>query len=269
MSMLKRLMMVSLLACSLVVSATVFAGDTLKRVIDAKVLKVGMTADQPPMNAVSKSGKYMGYDVDLAASLAIAMQVKLEIVKMPFGDLLSSLEKGKIDMVASGMAITPERTTKVSFVGPYRMSGKSILTKDSVLAKITSSDEFNRKELKFVALKNSTSASFISMAAPSATLIEVTDYEEGVAMIIDGKADAMVADMPACLLSVLRHPDAGLTTLSKPVTMEAIGIAVSKKDPQFLNLVNNYLTTYEKAGLLDKLNSKWFVDKSWLAALAK
>ncbi|OUS17649.1 ABC transporter substrate-binding protein [Gammaproteobacteria bacterium 50_400_T64] len=268
MSILKRLIMVSFLACSLIVATSALAGDTLKRIVDAKVLKVGMSADQPPMNGVSKSGKYMGYDVDLAASLAVAMKVKLEIVKIPFGDLISSLEKGKIDMIASGMAITPERTLKVSFVGPYRMSGKSILTKDSVLAKITSSAEFNRKDLKFVALKNSTSASFIAVAAPDAGLIEVTDYEEGVALIIDGKADAMVADMPACVLSVLRHPEAGLTTLSKPVTMEAFGIAVSKKDPQFLNLVDNYLDTYTKAGLLDTLNSKWFVDKSWLAALA-
>ena len=148
------------------------------------------------------------------------------------------------------------------------MSGKSILTKDSVLAKITSNAEFNRKDLKFIALKNSTSASFISVAAPNAALIEVTDYEAGVALIIDGKADAMVADMPACVLSVLRHPEAGLATLNKPVTMQAFGIAVIKKDPQFLNLVNNYLDTYAKADLLATLNSKWFVDKSWLAALS-
>ncbi|RLA09404.1 MAG: ABC transporter substrate-binding protein [Gammaproteobacteria bacterium] len=267
--MLKRLVVGSLLAITFMVSSTAMAGDTLKRVIDSKVLKVGMTADQPPMNAVSSSGQYMGYDVDLANALAGAMQVKLEIVKMPFGDLMTALEKGKIDMVASGMAITPERSLKVSFVGPYIMSGKSILTKNSVLAKIESSEEFNRKDLKLVALKNSTSSSFISAVAPDATLIEVADYEEGVAMVINGTADAMVADMPACMLSILRHPDAGLATLSSPVTIEPIGIAISKKDPQFLNLIDNYLETYSNMGLLEKLNAKWFVDKSWIAALPR
>jgi len=269
MSILKRLVVGGLLAVSFMVSTTTMAGDTLKRVVDSKVLKVGMSADQPPMNAVSRSGQFMGYDVDLVAALAGAMQVKLEIVKMPFGDLMAALEKGKIDMVASGMAITPERTTRVSFVGPYMMSGKSILTKDSVLAKIESSDQFNRKDLKLVALKNSTSSSFISTVAADATLIEVADYEEGVAMVISGKADAMVADMPACMLSILRHPDAGLATLSSPVTIEPIGIAISKKDPQFYNLIDNYLDAYSNMGLLDKLNSKWFVDKSWIAALPR
>ena len=48
----------------------------------------------------------MGFDVDLAKALADAMKVKLEIVPMPFGKLLSALEDNKVDMVMSGLAIT-------------------------------------------------------------------------------------------------------------------------------------------------------------------
>ena len=60
MSILKRLIMVSFLACSLIVATSALAGDTLKQIVDAKVLKVGMSADQPPMNAVSKIGQVHG-----------------------------------------------------------------------------------------------------------------------------------------------------------------------------------------------------------------
>ena len=200
-------------------------------------------------------------------ALADAMRVKLEIVPMPFGELMDALEENKVDMVLSGLSITPERTELVSFVGPYMMSGKSILTKNSVLAKIQGSKEFNRKELKLLALSNSTSASFVRAVAPDATLMEVNSYDEGVAMIIDGKADALVADMPLCVLSVLRYPDAGLATLEKPLTVEPVGIALSKDDPQFFNLVDNYLRAYEKTGILAQLRKKWFEDSSWVAAL--
>ena len=170
-------------------------------------------------------------------------------------------------MVMSGMSITPQRTELVSFVGPYMMSGKSILTKNSVLGKISSGEEFNRKELKLLALSNSTSVSFIEDVAPDAQLIEINSYDEGVAMLIEGKADAMVADMPMCVLSVMRYPEAGLTTLDRPLTVEPIGIALSKDDPQFFNLVDNYLRAYEKTGVLTKLRKKWFEDSSWVAAL--
>jgi ABC-type amino acid transport substrate-binding protein len=264
---LKRLMLGGLMALAVTFPINSMAGDTLQRVIDFKVLKVGMSANQPPMTMVNREGGMMGFDVDLAKALAAAMKVKLEIKAMPFGELMTALEEDKIDMVMSGMSITPQRTELVSFVGPYMMSGKSILTKNSVLGKISSGEEFNRKELKLLALSNSTSVSFIEDVAPDAQLIEINSYDEGVAMLIEGKADAMVADMPMCVLSVMRYPEAGLTTLDRPLTVEPIGIAISKDDPQFFNLVDNYLRAYEKTGVLTKLRKKWFEDSSWVAAL--
>jgi ABC-type amino acid transport substrate-binding protein len=215
----------------------------------------------------TREGGLMGFDVDLAQALAMAMQVKLDIKTIPFGDLMKALAEEKIDMVISNMSITPERTQSVSFVGPYMLSGMSILTRDSVLTKITSAEEFNRENLKLLALSNSTHANFVKTVAPDATLIEFGSYDEGVAMLIDGKADAMVADMTQCLLAVMRFPDSGLITLEKPLTVEPIGIAINKNDPQFLNLVDNYLTAYEKTGVLNQLRKKWFEDDAWVAAL--
>jgi ABC-type amino acid transport substrate-binding protein len=49
--------------------------------------------------------------------------------------------------------------------------------------------------------------------------------------------------------------------------VEPVGIAVSKDDQQFFNLVDNYLEAYEKTGVLTKLRKKWFEDSSWVAAL--
>ncbi|MFT4825162.1 MAG: polar amino acid transport system substrate-binding protein [Halioglobus sp.] len=266
-NVLKRFLLAGLLTISAVFSTATIAGDTLQRVVDFQVLKVGMSLNQPPFNAISKSGQAMGFDVDLARALAAAMQVKLDIKAMPFGELIAALEDEKIDMIISGMEITPERTENVSFVGPYMMSGKSILTKNSVLAKIRSSEDFDRKELKLVALQGSTSATFVTRVAPSATLVEVSDYDIAVAMILEDKADAMVADLPICALSVMRYPEAGMTTLSEPLTIAPVGIAISKDDPQFLNLVENYLDAYGKVGLLTKMRKKWFEDKAWIASL--
>ncbi|MBN7797032.1 transporter substrate-binding domain-containing protein [Parahaliea mediterranea] len=255
----------TLLASALSPAAS--AGDTLQRVIDFKTLKVGMTADQPPMNMVNREKALMGFDVDLAKALANAMRVKLEIKVMPFAELMTALEDERIDMVVSNMAITPERSEQATFIGPYMMSGKSILARDSVLARISNGEQFNREELTLAALKNSTSAGFVREAAPEARLIEVAHYDEAVRMVMDGDADGMVADMPVCLLSVLRFPDAGLVTLERPLTVEPIGIAVAKGDPEFHNLVDNYLEAYTKIGLLAQLRKKWMEDNAWLAAL--
>ncbi len=257
----------SLMALAAVLPGPVLAGDTLERVNDFQVLKVGMSGNQPPMNMTNREGGLMGFDVDLAKALAMAMNVKLEIKTIPFGELMKALEEDKIDMVLSNMSITPQRTEQVSFVGPYMMSGMSILTKSSELGNISSVAEINREGLKLLALSNSTHANFVKTIAPEATLIEFVSYDEGVAMLIEGKADAMVADMTQCILARMRFPEAGLSTLEKPLTVEPVGIAVSKDDRQFFNLVDNYLRAYEKTGVLTQLREKWFEDDAWIAAL--
>ena len=267
-NLLKKVSLLGLLAAALVApGAAASASPVLDRVVDFKVLKVGMSGNQPPMNSNSRSGQLIGFEVDLARALAQSMGARLEIVTMPFGDLLDALDKEKVDMVMSGMAITAPRTRDVSFVGPYMMSGKSILTKDTLLARATQSKDFNRADLKLAALENSTSALFVQSAAPEAKLVRVKDYDTAVDMVIAGEVDALVADMPICILSVLRYPNAGLATLQSPLSIEPFGIAVRKDDPQFAQLVDNYLDTFGKMGMLNQLRKKWFEDKSWIAAL--
>jgi polar amino acid transport system substrate-binding protein len=268
-NLFKKISLLGLLAFAIMAPSS-FADSkspVLDRVVDFKVLKVGMSGNQPPMNTNSRSGQLIGYEVDLARALAGAMGARLEIVTMPFGKLLNALDEQKVDMVMSGMAITAERSQNHIFVGPYMMSGKSILTKSALLGRVANAEEFNRADLKLAALEGSTSETFIKSVASEATLITVKDYDAAVDMVIADEVDALVADMPICVLSVLRYPNAGLTTLKAPLSIEPFGIAISSDDPHFANLVDNYLDTYGKMGVLSKLRQKWFEDKSWIAAL--
>jgi polar amino acid transport system substrate-binding protein len=86
-------------------------------------------------------------------------------------------------------------------------------------------------------------------------------------MLLEGKADAMVADYPICALSILRYPDAGFATLTKPLTIEPIGIAVPAGDTVLLNMVENYLGALEMIGVLEVLEEEWFDNGAWLASV--
>lgn len=269
-SYLKRTSVAALLGLFLATFAgSVVAQDSpvLDKVVKNRVIRVGMSGNQPPYNVKSRSGSMIGIEVDLAQLIAAGLRVELEIVNKPFGELLAELEAGKVDMVMSGMAITPERARKVSFVGPYLMAGKSILTKSSALAEATETGDINSADITLAALENSTSQQFVERVLPESKLVKVADYDDAVQMLNEGKIDALVADMPICMLTLLRHPDAGFATLQQPFTVEPIGIAVSATDPQFMNLIDNYVDAIEKAGVLDKLRMKWLRDASWIAAL--
>jgi len=195
------------------------------------------------------------------------MNVKLEIVRLPFGELIGALKSHKADMIISGMSITPERTQDLSFVGPYMMSGKSMLLSAAAQTKVKSSADLDKADIRLLAIENSTSESFVKRMLPNATLKTISNYEEGVQMVITGEADALVADMPTCKLSIMRNPNSGLAMLDSPLSIESIGIAISSKDTQFQNLVRNYLNTFEKTGLIKNLRKQWFENGSWIAAL--
>lgn len=257
-----------LTVASLISSATATAqSPVLNRVLKSGELRVGMSADQPPLNAKGKDGEMMGLEVDLAEGLAHALGLELKIVEMRFGQLLGALKKGRVDMVMSGVDITPERTKDFLFVGPYLISGKSLLTTSKALAKAETVDDINDKKVTFVALANSTSASFVKRHMPKAKFIPIDNYKMGVKKVLSGEADAMVADMPACVLAVLRNPDSGLVTLAEPLSVEPIGIAVSARDPKFYNVIDNFIDAFEGTGILMELRKLWFDNGDWVKDL--
>jgi len=117
----------SVLALTFVTLAS--AGAVLDRILQKGELVVGITGDQPPLNAKTKTAKIIGLDADLATLIAGSMGVKVKFATMPFAKLLPALEAGEVDMILSGMTMTMERNLKVAFIGPYFVSGKGILTK--------------------------------------------------------------------------------------------------------------------------------------------
>ena len=266
-TLMSLVLCVALLTAVIVPAAVAQDAPVLSRIVKNNELRVGMSGNQPPFSVKSKSGEMIGYEVDVARLLANAMGVELKLVQKPFGELLGALTAGEVDVVMSGMTMTPERNLKAAFVGPYIVSGKSILTKDQTLAKADETSDIDLANVKIVALESSTSQKFVEAFMSKAQLITTKDYDEAVQMVLDGQATAMVADFPICALSVMRYGDQGLVTLKEPLTIEPIGVAISPGDSLLLNMIENYLGALEVVGVLAELEAKWFEDGGWLINL--
>jgi polar amino acid transport system substrate-binding protein len=264
--MLVALMTACLLAGCAEMGQTTMASSSpvMDRIISRGELRVGVSGDMPPMNLLTKEEKIIGLDVDVATMISEAMGVKLNVQKMEFSSLLPALESGSIDMIISNMTMTPDRNLKVAFVGPYFDSGKAFLTKRSSIAQAKGLPDINSPQYTFVALNGSTSAEVIRKGAPQAKLVTAGTQNEAIQMVIDGRADGMIADYPICVVAVLRNPSAGLVSVVAPITYEPIGIAVPKGDPHLLNWLGNFLNSLGKAGYFEVLKEKWFANPTWL-----
>jgi polar amino acid transport system substrate-binding protein len=239
----------------------------LNGIVQSGVLRIGTSGEQPPLSMTSRSGELLGLDVALGRVLAQSMGVEARFVKKPFGQLIGALEDRELDLVMSGMTITPERTRSVAFIGPYYTSGKSLLTRSPELAAVTVAVELDSSELQLVALMGSTSEIFVSNTLPKARLVLTPTLDEAIRQVIDGDVDALVADRETCAFAVLRHPDANLIAGEASFTIEPMGIAVPLDEPRLANLVQIYLTALGERGALEKARAFWLNDPSWVKDL--
>jgi ABC-type amino acid transport substrate-binding protein len=98
---------------------------------DAKVLKMGTSADYPPFEYIdtAKGSDIIGIDAEIAKAVTEKLGYELEIQDMDFGGLISALQNGQIDFAASAMSATDERKESVDFSDIYYTSKHIIVSK--------------------------------------------------------------------------------------------------------------------------------------------
>lgn len=239
----------------------------LARILSSGTLRVGMSGSQPPLNFESKGGETIGLEVDLARALAGLMGVQLQIVEKPFGELLGALAAGQLDVVLSGMTATPERSMKAAFVGPYYLSGKSILTRSARLAQVDEVADLDQPGLELAALKGSTSEQFVRTALPKAELVTTADYDEAVKLLLADQVSALVADREVVALTAFLHPKEGLASLRVTLTIEPIAIAAPAGDELLARYLDTALKALESSGVLSTIRTRWLERSDWVQQL--
>ncbi len=264
--MKKRLLCaVLVLSFAFMTASIACAGAVLDGILKKGELVVGISGDQPPLNATSKDGGTIGFDADLAGAIASGLKVKIRFSRMPFAELLPALQAGKVDMVISNMTMTPERNARVAFIGPYFVSGKGVLLKLKNV-EMLKKEGMDSEKFKVTTLKGSTSEEIIRQSAPKARLIPAESYDAALKMLYQDKADVMVADYPYCAYISFRYPEKELAVGDSKLSFEPLGIAV-REDALLMNAVDNCLKLLAVTGDLNALQDKWFKSGAWINQL--
>lgn len=243
---------------SLFLGAAQAADSALDRILARGTLVLGTSGNMPSMSQQGEDGEVSGFDIDLARIMAQMLDVKLDIRVLPFQHLLDELKAGNVDLVMSNMTITPKRNTSVAFVGPYMVSGKCVVTKDSALANADQSTDLNTPETRIAVLAGSTSEAFARELFPQATLVPVDAYPQAVQSVLQDKVSGLLTDYPICLATLKANRDAGLASVFSLLTYEPIGIALPPGDAQFINWTENFLQRMRGTHGLEELGKRWF-----------
>ena len=261
-----RLLFLAILVFSLAGIPGAKAADSqdsvVEQVIQRGVLRVGMSTFVP-WAMKDKTGKLIGFEIDVATRLAEDMGVKVEFVPTKWSGIIPALLTGKFDVIIGGMGILPSRNLKVNFTDPYDFTGMSIVANKKMAAGMTGIEAFNKPGVIIAARLGSTAVTATKKYLPNAEIRMFDDEAQAYQEVINGRVHAVVGSAPTPAFQAIKYPDKLFLPIEGTFTREPIGFAVRKGDVDTLNFFNNWIGYVAAEGWLKERKTYWFETKDW------
>jgi polar amino acid transport system substrate-binding protein len=236
--------------------------STIEQVLRRGVLRVGMSTFVP-WAMKDKTGKLVGFEIDVARRLAKDMGVQVQFVPTKWAGIIPALLTGEFDVIIGGMGILPQRNLKVNFSIPYDETGMSLVANKKLAAGFKTLEDFNHKGVILSVRLGATPVAAAKKYMPKAELRQFDDESQAIQEVVNGRAYAMVASAPLPAFLALKYPRSLFLPLKGTFTREPIGFAVRKSDFDTLNFFNNWITVVKAEGWLKEKKHYWFETRDW------
>lgn len=228
--------------------------NTMERIKKNGQVIMGTNAAFPPFE-MRQGNEIVGIDAEIAKAIADKLGVELKIEDMDFNALLSALKSGKVDFIAAGYTVSPEREEEVDFSDKYFKAVQAIIVlKDNT--SIKSRQDLNGKIIG--AQEGTTGAELFRENSPYKN-VTLKTYNNGANAVLDlknGRVDAVVLDNYTSMALAELNPE--IKILDDPATdPEEYAIAVRKGDKELLQAINDTLKELKDSGKLDEIFKKY------------
>ncbi len=224
---------------------------------DRPLYIVGIDGDYRPFSYIEADGSAAGFDVESIQWIGEEMGFDVKIQPMAWDGIIPSLETKKIDMVYSGMTITPERQERVSFSEPYWVIYQAVASR--VDSTFTTDDVLAGKVI-LGAQRGSTAADYIQTNLVDTGLLAEKDFKQyanfplAVTDLKNGRVDALMYDEPVIDNYVEEQEIKKVGIIDEK---EEYGVAIRKEDTELLATINEGITRLQASPKWDELKQKY------------
>ncbi len=240
--------------------------STIEHIMKRGVMRVGMDTFVP-WAMKDKTGKFIGFEIDVATQLAKDMGVKVEFVPTKWAGIIPALLTGKFDVIIGGMGIRPKRALKVNFTLPYDYSGMSIVASKKLAAGFHSLADFNKPDVQIACKLGTTAAMAAKKFIPKAKLRLFDDETQAYQELRNGNVHAVVGSAPRPAFEAVTYPETLFMPLKENFTKEPIAFALRKGDFDTLTFFNSWIILKTDTGWLKERHHYWFETRDWAGKL--
>jgi glutamate transport system substrate-binding protein len=215
---------------------------------DENSIVIGTKFDQPGLGMKNPDGKMSGFDVDVATYVAKELgytEDQIEWKEAPSGQRETLIQNDQVKLIAATYSITDARKEKVSFAGPYLVTGQSLLVKADNTDITGEASLQNNKKL--CSVSGSTPAQRIKDKFAGVQLQQYDTYSACVEALKNGAVDAVTTDEVILAGYAAQSPGA-FKIVGKPFSEENYGIGLKKDDTELCTKVTDAIKKMESDG---------------------
>lgn len=244
--------------------APIASADVLDDILERGSIRVGV-AEFAPWTLRNSEGGLIGFEIDIARKIAADMSVTPEFKVYDWEEIVAALQKGEIDIIAGGMAITPAGALQVNFSRPVASSGISIATNTEKTRTVESMSELNTDSVVVSVVAETLAASVAETFFDKANIKTYPSREPAERDVVEGRAHAYVATLPEVNFLAMKNPGAIDVPMASPLVASSEGLAVKKGEPEMLNFLNAWVTAHHADRWLESTWDYWFKSMSWMS----
>ena len=216
------------------------------------VVRMGTEGAYPPWNFINDSGDVDGFERELGDELCARAELTCEWVVNDWDSIIPNLTGGNYDTIIAGMSITDERDEVIDFTQAYTPPDPSNY--------VALSDDVDLAGGVVAAQAGTIQASYV--AESGATLVEFASPDETIAAVVNGEADAVLADASFLEGAVAANGD--LMIVGDPVALGGgVGMGLRESDGELKAKFDAAIQSMKDDGTLNALIEKWEVSSPW------
>lgn len=247
------LMLGMLAGCGTTESAT---EPTTDNDTDNGVIVMGTNAEFPPFEYVTEGGivdnKFSGIDIAIAKEIADSLGKELKVENMEFDSLIMALATGKVDFVAAGMTVTPDRQESVDFSDTYYTAKQVMIVKED--SDIKSAADLADKKIGVILGYTGDTTVTDDLG------YEPERFKKGADAIMDltnGRLDVVVIDSAPAKAFIEKNPGLKIVEDDEVFAQEEYAIAVPKGNTELLTKINAALSELKENGKIDEFGATY------------
>lgn len=234
----------------------------LQEIRERGYLRVGYFEDALPFAFVNQAGKLVGFDVEMAYTLAEEMKVALELVLIGRSQAAAMLDAGYVDMVMSGVAVTLERAEEMGLSLPYMDQTLAFVVKDRRREDFSSREKVRTlKKLKVAVPNLPYYVSKVRDYLPQAKVVLLDSPREFFTRD-DSDLDALVYSAEAGSAWSLIYPAYAVAVPHPDVLAVPLAYGTPRGGREWVEFVNAWIDLKKKDRTIASLYDYWILGKS-------